>query len=122
MRQLLIDRPSSDRLPDSNLEREFQRLARQAGFPELQVQVDLADETGWIARVDFYYAPLRLVIEIDSVIHHSALIDRRHDAATPARLLAAGYCVLRFTEVEVFFEVDVVIAALRSSFSQHNVR
>ena len=121
MRQLLVDRPPSERLPESNLERQFRRLARQAGFPELQVQVDIADESGWIARVDFYYAPLRLVIEIDSVIHHSALTDRRRDDATTARLLAAGYTVRRFTEVEVFFEFGRVIAALRSAFSQSNV-
>ena len=87
----------------------------------LQSQVDLADETGWLARVDFYYAPLRLVIEIDSVLYHSALTDRRHDGATTARLIAAGYTVLRFTEVEVFFEPDRVVAALRSAFWQSNV-
>ena len=121
MRQLLVDRPPSERQPDSNLERQFRKLARQAGFPELEAQLDIADETGWLARVDFYYAPLRLVIEIDSVVHHSALTDRRHDDATTARLRAAGYTVLRFTEVEVFFELDCVILALRSAFSQHNV-
>ena len=117
MRQLLADRPSSERLPDSNLEQQFRKLARKAGFPELQAGVDLADETGWLARVDFYYAPLRLVVEIDSVIHHSALTDRRHDDATTARLIAAGYTVRRFTEVEIFFESPRVIAALRSAFS-----
>ena len=122
MRELLADRPSSERSPDSNLEQQFRKLARQAGFPELQAQFDIADETGWLARVDFYYAPLRLVIEIDSVIHHSALTDRRHDDATTARLRAAGYTVRRFTEVEIFFESLHVIAVLRSAFSQHNVR
>ena len=121
MRELLADRPSSERLPDSNLEQQFRKLARQAGFPELQVQVDIADETGWLARVDFYYAPLHLVIEIDSVIHHSALTDRHRDDATSDRLTSAGYTVLRFTEVEVFFDVARVIAALRTAFSLPNV-
>jgi very-short-patch-repair endonuclease len=121
MRELLADRPAHERQPDSNLERQFRRLARQAGFPELQVQVDVADQTGWIARVDFLDAPLHLIIEIDSVIYHSSFTDRRHDAATTARLIAAGYTVLRFTEVEVFFEFDRVVTALRSAFSQSNV-
>lgn len=121
MRQLLVDRPADERQPDSNLERRFRQIAREAGFPVLEAQVDIADETGWLARVDFYYAPLLLVIEIDSVIHHSALMDRRRDDATTARLRAAGYTVRRFTEVEIFFEPDRVIAALRSAFSLHNV-
>lgn len=69
MRELLAERPLDDRQPDSNLERRFRQLARQAGFPELQTQVDIADETGWLARVDFYYAPLHLAIEIDSMIY-----------------------------------------------------
>jgi predicted transcriptional regulator of viral defense system len=121
MRQLLLDRPPDERLPDSNLERRFRRIAAEAGYRELQAQFDIADETGWLARVDFYYAPLRLVIEIDSVIHHSALTDRRRDDATTDRLIAAGYTVRRFTEVEIFFEPERVIAALRSAFWQHNV-
>jgi very-short-patch-repair endonuclease len=85
MRQLLVDRPASERHPDSNLERRFRQLAMDGRFPAFETQVDIADATGWLARVDFYYAPLRLVIQIDSVIHHSALSDRRHDEATTAR-------------------------------------
>ena len=87
----------------------------------MEAQFDIADETGWLARVDFYYAPLHLVIEIDSVLYHSSFTDRRHDDATTGRLRAAGYTVRRFTEVEVFFEADRVIAALRSAFSQRDV-
>ena len=45
----------------------------------------------------------------------------RHDSATTALLIAAGYTVLRFNEIEVFFEPDRVVAALRSAFWQHNV-
>ena len=117
MRELLAERPADERQPDSNLERQFRKLAREAGFPELQAQFDIADETGWLARVDFYYAPLRLVIQIDSVIHHSALTDRPRDDATTERLIAAGYTVRRFTEVEIFFKSLRVMAALRSAFS-----
>jgi len=61
------------------------------------------------------------VIEIDSVVHHSSFTDRRRDEATTARLRAAGYTVLRFTEAEICFEPDLVKAALRSAFWQHNV-
>ncbi|MEO8697189.1 MAG: DUF559 domain-containing protein [Acidimicrobiales bacterium] len=121
MRQLLVDRPAHERQPDSNLERRFRQLARDAGFPAIEAQIDIADETGWLARVDFFYGPLRLIIEIDSIIYHSALTDRRRDDGTTARLIAAGYTVLRFTEVEIFFEADRVRAGLRTAFSQHNV-
>jgi len=121
MRHLLADRPAHERQPDSNLERRFRAIARDAGFPGMESQVDMADETGWLARVDFYYPPLRLIIEIDSVLYHSALTDRHRDDATTARLVAAGYTVLRITEVEVFFESDRVVAALREAFWQSNL-
>ena len=102
----------------SNLEWRFLQLASSVGIRDLERQVDITDETGWIASVDFLSSSRKIVFEIDSVLHHSSLTDRRRDDATTARLIDAGYTVVRFTEVEVFFEQDRVVVELRSTFSQ----
>jgi very-short-patch-repair endonuclease len=114
MRHLLAERPPQEKPAESNLERRFAQLASSVGFRDLERQVDIVDETGWIACVDFFSPSRRIVIEIDSVLHHSTLTDRRRDDVRTARLVAAGYTVLRFTEVEVFFESDMVMATLRA--------
>jgi very-short-patch-repair endonuclease len=125
MRHLLAERPPHERQPDTNLERRFRELARKAGIVELESQVDIADETGWIARVDFLHRSRRVVFEIDSVLHHSSLTDRLHDDARTIRLEAAGYDVHRFDEIQIFFDQNAVMATLRAlalGFSQHNIR
>ena len=121
MRQLLAVRPAHMRHPETNLERRFRELAHQVGIRGLESQADIADDTGWIARVDFLHPTRRMVFEIDSVIHHSSLIDRRRDDATTDRLVTAGYEVYRFDETQVFFERDTIVFTLRSIFWQSNV-
>jgi very-short-patch-repair endonuclease len=121
MRHLLAERPPDMRYPDTNLERHFCEIARRAGVLDLESQVDISDATGWIARVDFLDRSRRVVFEIDSVVHHWSVSDRRRDVATTARLEAAGYTVERFGETQIFFERDAVESALRSIFWQQNV-
>jgi very-short-patch-repair endonuclease len=116
MRDLLADRPLDMRHPETNLEKRFRELALRAGIVELESQVDIADATGWIARVDFLHRTRRIIFEIDSVIHHSSVIDRRRDGATTARLCDAGYEVVRFDETQVFFDTDAVTTTLRAIF------
>jgi very-short-patch-repair endonuclease len=114
MRQLLSERPPHEKQPMSNLERRFMQLASSVGIRDLDRQVDIFDETGWIACVDFSSPSRRIVIEIDSVIHHSTLTDRRRDDATTDRLVSAGYFVIRFSETDVFFDFDSVMSSLRA--------
>jgi very-short-patch-repair endonuclease len=114
MRHLLAERPLDMRYPDTNLERHFREIARRVGIVDLDSQVDIFDATGWIARVDFLHRPRRVVFEIDSVVHHSSVSDRRRDDATTARLEAAGYTVERFGETQIFFEKNAIMTTLRT--------
>lgn len=71
MRELLAVRGAGYIPPASGLEASFLALLIAAGVELPECQVDLG-ASGWIGRVDFYYRSLRLVIEIDSDIHHTA--------------------------------------------------
>lgn len=101
MRLLLADRADGYVAPESGLEARVLELVRSAGLPEPVRQLDVGDGDGWVGRVDLAYPDRRLVIEIDSVIHHSTLVDRRADAVRDRRLQAAGWRVERITEDEL---------------------
>jgi len=89
--------------PASNLEARFHALVAEDGQPPLDRQVDQGDSE-WIARVDAVDKLARVTFEIDSDRFHTALSDRAHDAAREARLIAAGFDVVRFTEHQVWHE------------------
>jgi very-short-patch-repair endonuclease len=83
------------------LEARALEVIRSAGLPEPVRQLDIGDANGWVGRVDLAYPDRRLVIEVDSDIHHSTLVDRRADELRDHRLRSAGWTVARITEVEL---------------------
>ena len=88
----------------SRLEKRFRRLVVGAGFPAPRQNVEV---NGF--EVDAYWPGL--CVEIDGVGHRRArtkVDDRIRDAA----LRAAGYAVLRFTEDDVDFRPEQVLAEL----------
>lgn len=78
--------------------------------------MDVGGET-WIARVDFFYRRLRLVIEIDSDLHHSSKLDRESDARRDAALKAAGFRVMRITEQQLRECPEEVVAIVRTALA-----
>jgi very-short-patch-repair endonuclease len=56
--------------------------------------------------VDFYCARARLVVEVDGDVH---AMQEEYDAARTAWLETQGYRVIRFTNSEVFGELDAVL-------------
>ncbi len=56
--------------------------------------------------VDFYCARARLVIEVDGDVH---ALQQEYDAARTDQIEALGYRVLRFTNNEVFRQLDAVL-------------
>lgn len=114
MRSLLAERGGGYIPPASGLEAQFLALVNAAGLELPEGQVDVGGET-WIARVDFLYRHLRLVIEIDSDLHHSSKLDRESDARRDAALEAAGFWVMRFTEHQLRENPDEVVASVRTA-------
>jgi len=95
-RALLEERRGEYVAPESELEARFVELTRRHGLVEPERQVDLGDDDGWIGRVDFLFRRARIVVEVDGAEFHSGHVDQRHDAERDARLIAAGWHVLRF--------------------------
>lgn len=98
MRALLADRPSGYLAPESGLESRALEFIRAAGLPEPVRQLDVGGSHDWVGRVDLAYPDRKLVIEIDSRLHHSTHVDRRADEVRDRRLQAAGWTVERITE------------------------
>lgn len=118
MRLLLEARDEAYIPPASELEARFLALVRDAGLPEPLRQLDVGDSDGWIGRVDFAYPEARLIIELDSRRHHSALLDRRIDLDRDERLQAAGWRILRISWDELVNSPDTVMASVRRALRQ----
>lgn len=111
MRRLLAQRDSDYVPPESNLEARFQVVAKRAGFDTLVRQQDVGGDD-WIGRADFLDPERRLVFEIDSDLHHTALMDEEADAARDAALAGAGYTVVRISELDLWHRPDQVVRRL----------
>lgn len=90
-------------LTDSELERLFLPLARQAGLPLPLTQQHL---NGF--RVDFYWPELGLVVETDGLRYHRTPAQQAKDRRRDQTHAAAGLTPLRFTRSQVRFEPDRV--------------
>jgi hypothetical protein len=97
MREILMARGEGYVAPASDLEADFIALLRRAGLPLPEREVDLGDTDQWIGRVEFVYRTERVLIEVDSRLHHSALLDFEHDRDRDNKFAADGYRVLRVT-------------------------
>jgi len=77
------------------------RAKKMKGYPFLRQRPILK----YIA--DFYCKPLRLIIEIDGSIHEVEEIKNK-DIIRQRELEKAGYHVIRFSNLEVYNEIDNV--------------
>jgi hypothetical protein len=89
MREVLAEHPIGSKVVASGLEARVLQIARNAGILDLECQVDVGGHS-WLGRVDFAILRLRLLIEVDSVIHHSSPADTARDEARDEAMLAAG--------------------------------
>jgi len=119
LRRLIADRPPGYRPVASNLERRFETLLSGAGEAPFERQVDLGDADGWIGRVDFLDRSRGVVVEIQSELFHSGLVDRDRDRVRIARLRRAGWIVLEITEHEIWHRPDIVLAKVRGARGRH---
>jgi very-short-patch-repair endonuclease len=114
LRELLDERGDGYIPPASGLEGRVETILRRAGLPPLRRQVDVGDER-WIGRVDFRDPHCPLVLEVQSEMYHSALVDRQHDERRLDALRAAGFEVVEVTDVQVWHRPHEVVAAVRSA-------
>lgn len=97
MRQRLSVRDPLEGLPRSPLERDVLESLRSWGFPQPEVNVPIRGEDGFFALVDFLFPKEKVVIEVQSYAHHSALTAFNRDAERLSELTARGYRPIEVT-------------------------
>jgi very-short-patch-repair endonuclease len=97
-------------MTDSELERRFLRLVRQAGLelPLTQQQVNGV-------RVDFHWPDLGLVVETDGLRYHRTPSEQAKDRLRDQAHTAAGLTSLRFTHWQVRYDPGHVKRTLRAA-------
>jgi very-short-patch-repair endonuclease len=92
---------------DSDLERRFLALVREAGLPQPQTQA-------WVNgfRVDFYWPRYKLVVETDGYTWHRTPTQQIRDRERDQAHARAGLTNLRFANAQVRFEEQSVIDTL----------
>ena len=123
MRKFLATRPPGYVACASGLELRFRKLGEEAGVRDLRRQVDLGGHD-WIGRVDFC-DELKLIYEVDSILHHTTPGDSLRDEERDKALKAAGFAdVVRIPEEWIWHEpcraVQAVVEARRRAFSSQN--
>lgn len=95
--QAVLERKAAGERPvGSILETRFRQLLRRTGLPEPVSQYDVYDGDELVARVDFAYPELGVVIEVDGEERHAGRSPRKRDARRDRRLVALGFRPLRF--------------------------
>jgi very-short-patch-repair endonuclease len=94
-------------LTRTELERRFLRLCLRYGLPRPEVNVKILNYV-----VDFLWRDLSLIVETDSYRYRGGRAAFEYDYRRQARLIAAGFDVLRFTWNQVVGEPVEVVAAL----------
>jgi very-short-patch-repair endonuclease len=94
----------------SVLESLLRVLLHGAGIPRPRTQYRIRDRGHEVARVDFCWPELRLVVEADGYAFHSSRDDYRRDRRRMNELERLGWRVLRFSWEDVTQRPDQVVA------------
>lgn len=113
MRELIRDAHEKGVPAGSNLELVVEDILDLAGFRDMERQVPVYDDRGFIARVDFGDRRRLIAIEVDSDRYHHGLLDRALDASKSRRLERCGWVIDRVTEREVWWERTALVSRLR---------
>ena len=116
MRELIEARGRGYRPASTGLELRVREIAQRHNLPELEPQVHVYDEAGWITIADFAHRQTNLIVEADSDRFHAGLFDRAKDDRITQRPRAAGYTVLRFSQSQIWHRPIEVASALAHHF------
>jgi very-short-patch-repair endonuclease len=98
------------RLTRSEAERRLLELIRAAGLPAPRTNVRVEG-----LEVDVLWQRQRLIVEVDGFAHHGGRAAFERDRRRDARLLAAGYRVLRITWRQLTEEPARVVATIAAA-------
>ncbi len=106
---ILVDSGGANRL-----ERRFLVLCRENGLSRPTCQVVHRRAGQPVVRVDFDFAPLALIVEVEGNVAHSSPRQRQRDAERRRQLTSLGRVVTSFTFEDVFRRPATVITDVRS--------
>jgi very-short-patch-repair endonuclease len=98
---------------ETMLERRSLVLVRAAGLPRPETQQRIRGEGRHVARVDFLYPDLAIVVEVSGRLGHSNPIDRGRDAQRRNELQDLGYAVYEYTWGDITRRPTYVTTTLR---------
>lgn len=104
------------------LERHFLRLMREAGLPRPTPQVVFRDGQRTLARVDFLFAELGIVVEVTGRKGHSSPAERARDAQRRNELQDLGLRVYEFTWEDITIRPWKVIDTMRARLQPRSVQ
>lgn len=113
----LVESRMGEAVDESALERAFFRAFRSVSLPRPDRQVEIYDEHGFIARVDFAYPGPKIAIELDSRRFHLNAIAFEADRRKRNRLELAGWTVLAFTWEVVMHDPALVLAQIEAALA-----
>jgi hypothetical protein len=111
VRSILTDQPDLIRTR-SPAERHLLPLVLAAGLPKPLVNTYLCGE-----QVDLYWPAQQLVVEVDGYQFHSSRLAFERDRRRDAKLVAAGYRVIRVTWPQLANESHMVIARIAQALA-----
>jgi very-short-patch-repair endonuclease len=115
MRALLAERPAEYVPPASGLESRFRDVMRDDGQSSMERQVDVGNDGMWLGRVDFIDRDRKLIVEVQSDLHHTSISDRRADAMRIRALEEAGWRVEEVREWDLWHRGRAVAARVRTA-------
>jgi hypothetical protein len=115
MRRILEPRGEGYVCTDSELEDLTLKVLAANDLPLPTPQRKTGDEHNDIGRVDFLYEPpyKPLVLEAQSLKHHSALLESRNDHTRALKLVAAGYDYLEVTHWDLVGQPWIFCGAVK---------
>ncbi len=93
----LVEEMITDSGGHTMLERRFLELAREAGMPRPRTQVVFGSDERFIARVDFLFEEVGVVVEVSGQKGHASPSERARDAQRRNELQDLGLRVFEYT-------------------------
>ena len=115
--RVLGSRPAWLKPVESDLELVVERAIVDAGLPRPLRQHDIRLPGGNQIRVDFYWSPERVVLEIDHVTWHGGKLDLTADKRRDRQLRRLGIDTIRATDEDVRHGLSALLEDLGSILS-----
>jgi uncharacterized protein DUF559 len=96
----------------SGPERRFLALCERADLPLPEVNARIGRMT-----VDALWRPERLVVEVDTFATHGSAARMERDRRRDLQLRAQGYIVVRYTDIQIDEQPELLVADLRNQLS-----